>query len=115
MKSIANHVLTSNEKINKILLTNPTVESKFVNDSKFLIRGKPYEVRVISILFEEYKYERLSHDEYVSTLLQILDMPSDYEKLTLFEKFRLFYLDLYIDLLRADKEFCEYAIFDDPL
>lgn len=115
MKQTTEKKLTSNEKINKILLTNPTVESEFVNDPNFLIHGKPYEVRVISILFEEYKYKRLSHDEYVNTLLQILDMPSDYEKLNLFEKFRLFYLHLYMDLLRADKEFCEYAIFDDPL
>lgn len=115
MRSIVNKVLTSNEKINKILLTNPTVESEFVNDPEFLIRGKPYESRVISILFEEYKHERLSHDEYLKAIVSILNMPSDYEKLTLFEKFRLFYLDLYIDLLRADKEFCEYAIFDDPL
>jgi hypothetical protein len=115
MKSIVNKTLTSNEKISKILLTNPTVESEFVNDPDFLIHGKPYEVRVISILFEEYKYKRLSHDEYVSILLQILDMPSDYEKLNLFEKFRLFNLHLYMDLLRADKEFCKYAIFDDPL
>lgn len=115
MKSIVNKVLTSNEKINKILLTNPTVESEFVNDPEFLIRGKPYEVRVISILFEEYKYERLSHDEYSKILVSILNMPDDYSKLTLFEKFRLFDLHLHMDLLRADKEFCEYAIFDDPL
>lgn len=103
MRKILNAKLTSNDFINKLLITNPQLDTCFEytsNRNPILHCRYPY---FVSILTNEMSENRLSQLEFENILVKHFELPQTLNQLNDNQKQLLISLNYFIDELKYDK------------
>lgn len=100
MKLVASKQLTSNEFINKLLLTNPQLSTPcIVNQNKLTSK------RFIDVIKHEVSCERLTNEEAHQFLIDYYDLPHSLDSLDDESKICLIEIDYFIQELKNDKSY----------
>jgi len=105
MRKILNAKLTSNDFINKLLLTNPQLDTCFEytsNRNPILHCRYPY---FVSILTNEMSENRLSQLEFENILVKHFELPQKLNQLNDNQKLLLITLNSFIDELKHDQSY----------
>lgn len=103
MKEVHTTKLTSNELINKLLLTNPSLDTRFkyVEDGKSVFYYKT--PRFVDILANEKSRNKLSQEELDRVLREHFKLPQQLDQFTVDQKMMLIKLESFLDELKHDE------------
>lgn len=103
MKEVHTTKLTSNSLVNKLLLTNPSLDTRFkyVEDGKSVFYYKM--PRFVDILINEKSQNKLSQEEIDRILREHFKLPQQLDQFTVDQKMMLIKLEAFLDELKYDK------------
>lgn len=103
MKEVHTTNLTSNSLVNKLLLTNPSLDTRFkyVKDGKSVFYYKT--PRFVDILVNEKSQNKLSQEELDRILREHFKLPQQLDQFTVDQKMMLIKLEAFLDELKHDE------------
>lgn len=105
MKKILKSKLTSNEYVNKLLLSNPNLDTKFNYFYDNSVIHYKSNVKFIDILSAEIFEKRLTIDEFNHIIFDYFDLPNKLNQLSDTIKLELIYIDYFVQELKDDESY----------
>jgi len=103
MKKILKLKLTSNDYVNKLLLSNPNLDTKFDYFYDNSVVHYKSNVKFIDILSAEIFEKRLTIDEFNYIIFDYFDLPNKLNRLSVMSKLELIYIDYFFQELKDDE------------
>lgn len=103
MKKILHTKLTSNDYVNKLLLSNPNLDTKFNYFYDNSVVHYQSNVKFIDILSAEIFEKRLTIDEFNHIIFDYFDLPNKLNQLSGVSKLDLINIDYFVHELKDDK------------
>lgn len=105
MKQINHKQLTSNEFVNKLLISNPKLDTKFNYLYHTHVVRYIKSTKLIDILTTEFLENRLTDEEFDHILFDYFDLPNNLNQLSDTIKIDLIEIDKFVNELKNDKSY----------
>lgn len=105
MKHIQKKALTSNELVNKLLISNPKLDTKFNYLYYTHVVNYIKSTKLIDILTTEFLENRLTDEEFDHILFDYFDLPNNLNQLSDTIKIDLIEIDKFINELKNDQSY----------
>lgn len=105
MKHVQKKALTSNELVNKLLISNPKLDTKFNYLYHTHVVNYIKSTKLIDILTTEFLENRLTQEEFDHILFDYFDLPNSLNQLSDTIKIDLIEIDKFVNELKNDKSY----------